>query len=382
MMDSRLLASMPNLRELELGPQWHNPLLRLPALPHLDSLIFTGGSVDLSTIVENIGQPALRRLRLRNIAVGTLNMLPAPKLRSEDIPEIDGLNPTITELELEAVDIYPDALLCLLRFLNKLQCLSITISCVRQWRAMCQINGWHTIISTAPERHDSLENLGRVLRQVKDSIQCLRLWHDHRVQTKKARLRDQSLLPSFADFTKLRVLEVDPAMLVGRRRCPILTPDPPPTLPVEDFARLLPTGLEELTLSIDFEQTERYPGYQTDLIHSIISEKGRLTDLRSMNWFEDKTLSSDRCSINNSHRPPRGHFPMSCYPTPKPRWDSIAEVRASEQLAMQLLQAGVESRSMDFYDRDWWLSSSRFPIPPLDTRVDSYDNYGWVDAGQ
>jgi hypothetical protein len=94
----------------------------------------------------------------------------------------------------------------------------------------------------------------------------------------------------------LKILEVDPAMLVGRGRCERVK-DPerlPPCLPVSDFARLLPASLEELTFGLDWEQIERLLDYATALIDSLISENRRLTYLRRVYWMVDRLLSSNR----------------------------------------------------------------------------------------
>ncbi|KAK5048572.1 hypothetical protein LTR84_005663 [Exophiala bonariae] len=138
--------------------------------------------------------------------------------------------------------------------------------------------------------NDSLDLtvFGTILESMKTSLEELYMIFHLPLRHADEPIPVPGILPSLSDFSKLRLLSIDPAVFVGVETCSMAA-DPALTYTgAATFAQYLPDSLEELVIVLNLEQTNRNPlvHYRSDLIEGILVDRltndkfPHLTDIR------------------------------------------------------------------------------------------------------
>lgn len=119
---------------------------------------------------------------------------------------------------------------------------------------------------------------------------------------------DGTILGPRTIMSSVKELVISPTVLIGRSACAPkfygtrITSD----AQVLRFAQVLPTGLEQVKLVIELDQTYRIKDYTKHLAQSIYDERTRLRDLRVVIFVENPNCREVRCS----HRLDEHYFPQ------------------------------------------------------------------------
>lgn len=292
-------CQLNNLRHLRFEGEWLSSITRdVPILPHLETVYVNSRRYGINRIwiLPLADQPNLRQLTLIDIN-GAIDERFRPQLRHPyPKPFLEPNVQFLSESMLQHVLI---------------ECLDLR-SMFHTWSDV----EWFVLSQTPRYEYSTLRvsfiNSSHVpttqnrpfcrLEYRRGNIMTLEL--DPEQFGRSCKLNMLSALESLA---KLRRLEIDPVVCMGRRNCE-LAPRSCQQPKIRGFADQLPNNIGELTILIDLEQSARIQYYRSELVDSVIQarkKQRRFPRLTKIVFIEHTEYASGhRCW---------GEDPFCCY---------------------------------------------------------------------
>ena len=284
---------MRNLRVLELESCNYDLLKIQPPLPNLENLYVCGEMGDrryewspsVLKVLTKL-QPTLRHLI---ISYGSFSLEEPPEdhflLMDHPASMLEKCTPSnLVEIQWLNSDISPD---CLKEIFNQ----QPGLRSFAHTRFMYSHNG-------KPWEDWTLYDIGMVLHQFHDRLTNLGIFHGNCF-----RIRNEiGLLPSLAQFSSLKHIKIDPAILLGRHAMDREDGEGGeggeggediPVRPISKFASMLPASLQILTLCIDLYQCSRVRHYRKKLLEGLLADRLLLSQLERITLLELNWMSTD-----------------------------------------------------------------------------------------
>lgn len=313
---SQMFRMFTNLKDLTIATDYFKGDLDTLELPEsLETLqVFLHRRTprkDFCTSLCNLRHWRLRKLSLIDLDIHWSKRDPRLEHDGSAVAHEDDVRlPSLESLVLDDLHhMQPDVLSFLLRRWQKIKSLSVLVRLDDAYYPTEDL----PFLSPTNNGPDSfafdLSRLGATLNILKNSLVELYLICRPEKRSPYEPMTTVGLIPDLREFSSLKRLTIDPAILIGIQICSCCV-SPDGTLPNDTFlgpsavADKLPSQLEELTLMINLEQAGRIKlfNYRSDMVEGILRlrrQGSNLLRLQILHFEEDKKYAdSSRCRID------------------------------------------------------------------------------------